>query len=108
MLTHRERIMKKLGVPKETQFSLSELAIIFQIPQSALQQVYNRGIGAWKNNLASVRLKKDFSKNPNTDIYPFSARLSKEQWAMARVFSFLDKGTTYGTTDSDIAREIGY
>jgi hypothetical protein len=75
------------------------------VPEKALQEVYNRGVGAWKNNISSVRLKKDFTKNPNVSKYPRSARLPKEMWAMARVFSFLDKGTTYTTADADIAKK---
>ena len=73
----------------------------------ALQEVYNRGTGAWKNNISSVRLKSDFSKNPNVSKFPRAARLTKEQWSFARVYSFIDKGTTYRTTDSDIAKKYG-
>jgi hypothetical protein len=39
--------------------------------------------------------------------YPRSARLTKEQWSLARVYSFLDKGATFRTADADIAREHG-
>ena len=69
--------------------------------------MYNRGTGAWKSNPSSVRLKSDFSKNPNLAKYPRSARLTKEQWSMARVYSFVDKGKTYRTTDADIAKKYG-
>jgi len=81
------------------------LAKFVGVPLKALQEVYNRGIGAWKSNPESVRLKRDFSKNPNLAKYPRSTRLTKEQWAYARVYSFLDKGTTYRTADHDIAVE---
>jgi hypothetical protein len=37
--------------------------------------------------------------------YPRSARLGKEQWALARVYSFIDRGTTYQTADNDIAQK---
>jgi len=104
MLTHREHILKIFGLPKSEHLSLRELAEMSGYPKAALQEVYNRGVGAWKNNISSVRLKSDFSKNPNLIAHPRSARLSKEQWAMARVYSFIDKGTTYHTADSDIAR----
>jgi hypothetical protein len=106
-MTHRENVLRKLGLPKNTQLPLPMLARFTGIPLEALQQVYNRGIGAWKTNPQSVRLQKDFSKNANISKYPRSARLSKEQWAYARVYSFLDKGKTYHTADSDIAREYG-
>lgn len=104
METHRERVLKKLGLPKDTHLSLSELAKKSGVPYLALRECYNRGIGAAKNNVASIRLKSDFSKNPDTKTFPRSARLSKEQWAMARCYSLIDKGKTYYTADSDIVR----
>ena len=97
-------LVKRFGLSVDTHPSLADLAKKSGYPKSALQEVYNRGVGAWKNNISSVRLKSDFSKNPNMGKYPRSARLPKEQWAMARVYSFIDKGTTYHTADSDIAR----
>lgn len=53
-----------------------------------LQKVYDRGIGAHKTNPSSVRLKGSFKKDASA---PMSARLSKHQWAMARVYAFLEK-----------------
>jgi hypothetical protein len=107
-LTHRTNVLRLLGVPLNSVFGIEELAYIYDLPSEALQEVYNRGIGAWKTNPQSVRLRKDFSKNPNMSKYPRSARLTKEQWGMARLYSFLDKGKTYQTADADIARAIGY
>jgi hypothetical protein len=103
-MTHRQSVLKALGLPKDTTLSLEELSEHTDLPVEALQEVYNRGIGAWKTNISSVRLK-DFSKNPNLSKYPRSARLGKEQWAMARVYSFVDKGKTFHTADADIARK---
>ena len=71
-----------------------------------LQQVYNRGIGAWKTNITSVRVRGTFEKNPDLGRYPRAARLPKEQWAMARVYSFIDRGKTFYTADEDLARMI--
>jgi len=107
MITHRENVLRKFGLSKDEHHSLAELASVAKVPLSALQEVYNRGTGAWKN-ISSVRLKKDFSKNYNMALYPRSARLTKEQWSYARVYSFLDRGTTYYTADKDIANKIGY
>jgi hypothetical protein len=107
-MTHREHFLKKHGLPMDKHHSLVELSKISGVPVSALQEVYNRGTGAWKNNIASVRLKKDFSKNYNVSAYPRSARLTKEMWSFARVYSFLDRGTTYYTADADIASKVGY
>jgi hypothetical protein len=106
-MTHRENVLRHLGFPTTIHLSLPMLALHSHIPVEALQEVYNRGIGAWKSNPQSVRLKKDFSKNPDTSKFPRSARLTKEQWAYARVYSFVDKGTTYLTTDKDIAEKYG-
>jgi hypothetical protein len=103
-MTHRQSVLKALGLPKDTSLSLEELAEHTDLPLEALQEVYNRGVGAWKTNISSVRLK-DFSKNPNLSKYPRSARLGKEQWAYARVYSFIDKGTTFYTADKDIAEK---
>jgi hypothetical protein len=103
-MTHRQSVLKVLGLPKDTTLSIEELAEHTDLPVEALQEVYNRGVGAWKTNPESVRLK-DFSKNYNLSQYPRSARLGKEQWGMARVYSFVDKGKTFHTADADIAKK---
>ena len=107
MMTHRENVLKKLGLPANTHLSLFELSKYFNVPVKALQECFNRGVGAWKNNIGSVRLKRDFSKNYNTAQFPRSARLGKVQWAYARVYSLLDHGKTYYTADADIAKKYG-
>lgn len=106
MATNRTKFLNIFGLPKDTSLSLEDIAELSQIPLDALQEVYNRGIGAWKTNIASVRLKKDFSKNPDTSKFPRSARLSKEQWGFGRVFAFAlgTKKVFYGA-DKDIAKK---
>lgn len=103
--THRQSVLKALGLPKDTSLSIEELAEHTDLPVEALQEIFNRGVGAAKTNPSSIRLKKDFSKNPNLSQYPRSARLSNEQWGMARVYSFIDKGKTFSTADADIAKK---
>jgi hypothetical protein len=73
---------------------LKELSRFAGVPISTLQVVYNRGIGAYKTNPESVRLKGSFEKNVDA---PMSMKLSKEQWGMARVYSFLDGSTKHDT-----------
>ena len=51
--------------------SLSEISKKTKVSKKGLQKIYNKGIGAYKTNPSSVR--------PNVK--------SKEQWAMARVYS---------------------
>lgn len=83
------------------------IATLMHIPMGAIHECFKRGIGAATTNPQSVRLKKDFSKNPNMSKYPRSARLTKQQWAYARCYSLMDKGTTYYTADADIVRKYG-
>lgn len=101
MATHREKYLKKMGFA-DLPYNLKELSIISRIPEYILQDVYSRGIGAWKTNPQSVRLKNTFEKNPNLSKFPRSSRLSKEQWAYARVYSFLNGGKTRYTADKDL------
>ena len=86
-MTHRENVLKRLGLSFTKGHSLDELSRASGVPRKILQQVYNRGIGAYNTAPQSVRLKGSFVKNVNA---PMSMKLSKEQWALSRVYSFLD------------------
>jgi hypothetical protein len=108
MATHRQKYLKKMGLDPKESYSIPQLSKISGVPISILKEIYSRGEGAWGSNISSVRLKKDFSKNPDTSTYPRSARLTKEQWAFGRIYSFLNKGKTYTTADSDLAKKISY
>lgn len=88
--TRREKFLKKYKV-EDRSYSLEELAKISGEPLATLQEVYNRGIGAYKTNPQSVRMKGSFKKGVNA---PMSKKLSKEQWAFARTYSYLVKGHT--------------
>jgi hypothetical protein len=103
MPTHKQNFLKKHNLPPDTSLSLAEVSKLTKIPVSILQEVYNRGIGAWVSSSPSqIRMKGTFQKGGTA---PKSARLPKEAWAMARVYSFIQKGTTYKTTDSDLAKK---
>ena len=103
MPTHRERFFKKHGIPTSESLSLAEVAKLSNVPIAALREVYSRGLGAASTNPESIRVKGTFAKNPSLAAVPRSGRLSAPQWAMARVYSFVDKGKTYRTADKDIA-----
>jgi hypothetical protein len=105
MKTNREQVLEKLGLPRNASLGLEELADLTDLPIDALYEVWDRGRGAWKTNIASVRLKKDFSKSGDVKKYPRSARLGPEQWGYARVYSFINKGKTFHTADADIAKK---
>ena len=79
---------RKHNIPIDQSLSLKEIATLSGMPVKALQEVYNKGIGAFKTNRASVK--------PMVQ--------SKEQWAFGRVYSFVMKrATTFGKADKDIA-----
>ena len=71
VLTYKQKYNKKYGFSKDESHSLSDIAKKTGYKRSGLQTIYNKGIGAYKTNPGSVR--------PQVK--------SKEQWAMARVYS---------------------
>jgi len=98
--THRQSVLKKYKL-EDKPYGLEELAEKTSVPLHILQEVYNRGIGAYSTQGKSVRLKHSFVKNVKA---PMNKKLSKEQWAYARVFSFLDGNPKH---DNDLRRNKG-
>jgi hypothetical protein len=79
---------KRHGLDPATALSLADISRLSGFPRASLQEVYNRGVGAFKTNPESVR--------PQVK--------SAEQWAMARVYSFVMKRrSTFGGADKDVA-----
>lgn len=99
--THRQKVFDRYGWDDDKSPSLKELSEVSKVPIGILQQVYNRGVGAYKTQPKSVRLKGSFVKNVDA---PMSAKLSKEQWGMARVYSFLDGNPKH---DNDLRANRG-
>jgi hypothetical protein len=98
--THRESVLKKYNLADKS-YSIDELAKISSVPKSILQEVYNRGVGAYKTQGKSVRLKHSFVKNVDA---PMSKKLSKEQWGYARLYSFLNGNPAH---DEDLRKNVG-
>jgi hypothetical protein len=71
VVTYKNKYNAKYDYSKNESHNLKEIAKDTGKSIKGLQQIYNKGIGAYKNNPSSVR--------PNVK--------SKEQWAMARVYS---------------------
>ena len=65
--------------------SMPGIAKATGIPKSILDQVYDRGMAAWRTG-----------HRPGA---------SQQAWGMARVYSFALKGKTYRTADADLARK---
>ena len=77
--TYKQRLNIKLGLDKDTEHSLKEL-----------KEIDKRGKAAYFNNMLSVRIKEDFSKNQDMRKGP-SERLSVRQWSKARIYAFIYK-----------------
>lgn len=103
MPTNREEYFKRHNITKDS-LSKSDISKISKIPISILDDVYDRGIGAHKTQPSSVRTKAG-KKDPKA---PLSKKMSKEQWAMARVYSFVNKieGKRKLNHDLDLAEKI--
>lgn len=97
-LTNKNKFNIKHGKPREASNSISEIAKLSGVSKSILEDVYNRGVGAWKTNIASVRLKSG-KKDPSA---PRSKKMTKEQWGVSRIYSFVVGGKTQKTADADL------
>jgi len=71
VVTYKDKYNTKYKYKKGESHSLEEISKDTGVSMKGLQQIYDKGIGAYKTNPKSVR--------PNVT--------SKEQWAMARVYS---------------------
>ncbi len=89
--TYKELFNKKYGFPENESHSLEEISELSGISLEGLQQIYNKGIGAYKTNPESIR--------PNVE--------SKEQWAMARVYSAVMGGKTALIDKKELKMENG-
>jgi hypothetical protein len=69
--TWKNKYNSRYDYPNDESHSLKEISKDTKVSKKGLQKIYNKGIGAYKTNPQSVR--------PNVR--------SKEQWAMARVYS---------------------
>jgi len=106
--TFKEKYNKRYGQSLDSSNSKAKIARQSGISINIINEVYDRGIGAYKNNLASVRLKGSFKKNPDLR-KGASMRLSKEQWAIARVYAFIGKALDKDepqNQDLDLIRKV--
>jgi hypothetical protein len=80
-LTFKQKFNRKHGQKKDQSNSLTKVAKLSGIKRSALQKIYNKGIGAFKTAGPS---------RPN---------MKKEQWAMARVYASISPGSKSSKID---------
>mgnify|MGYP003130535202 CR=1 FL=1 len=77
MVSYKNKFNKKYGQPPDKSNSLSDISRLTGYKKSGLQTIYNKGVGAFRTNRASVR--------PTVK--------SKEQWAMARVYAAVNRSS---------------
>jgi hypothetical protein len=108
MVTNREQFLKQHGLPLTESLSLLEISKLSGIPKKALEEVEQRGYGAYRNNIASVRIVGTFKKNPDVKKYGASMRLTPYQWAYGRIYAFVNKSPrVYYGADNDIRLKYG-
>ena len=104
VVTNKEKYNAKFGFPKGTPHSKAKISKTTGIPKRILDKVYDRGVGARKTNPQSVRSATTGKKIGGKSL---RGKMSAEQWAMARVYSFVMKGQgTWGRADKDLADEV--
>lgn len=91
MATWKEKFNKKYNHPKGASHSLSDISKETGVSKKGIQQIYSKGIGAYKTNPQSVR--------PNVT--------SKEQWAYARVYSSVMGGKASKVDAKELKMEMG-
>jgi hypothetical protein len=91
VITYKDKYNRKFKYPKGTSHDLEEISKDTGVSVKGLQQIYNKGIGAYKTNPESVR--------PNVK--------SKEQWAMARVYSAVMGGKASKVDSNELKMNNG-
>ncbi len=91
VVTYKDKYNKKFKYPKGTSHDLEQISKDTGISIKGLQKIYNKGIGAYKTNPESVR--------PNVK--------SKEQWAMARVYSAVMGGKASKVDSNELKMNTG-
>jgi hypothetical protein len=90
-VSFKDKYNKKFGYPTSTSHNLKQISKDTRVSLKGLQQIYNKGIGAFKTNPSSVR--------PTVK--------SKEQWAMARVYSAVMGGKASKIDSNELKMKNG-
>ena len=92
VLTFKEKFNKRYGFEKDTPHNIKEISKITGFTLAGLQTIYNKGIGAFSTNPQSVR-----------------KGLSKEAWAISRVYASVQEGSKSAIIDKDsLIPKMGY
>jgi|TARA_R110000803_G_scaffold32696_2_gene71873 hypothetical protein len=83
VLTNKQKFNKKYKQKLNEPNSKKDISKLSGVSMSILDDVYYRGLGAFKSN-------------------PGRRAISGPQWAMARIYSFVVGGKTQKTADADL------
>ncbi len=95
MPTNKERFNKRYNQPLSKPNSKKDISRLTGISMSVLDKVYDRGLAAHRSNPQSVRNIRGVKGGAGK-------KMSPQQWAMARIYSFAVGGTTRRTADADL------
>lgn len=87
-MTHQNQFKNRHNINKSQPLSIEMISKLGGISVNDGKAIYERGRGAWKTNIESVRVKGTFEKNPNVER---SNKLTAEQWGYARLYAFVNK-----------------
>ena len=90
MPTNKQKFNKKYKQPINQPNSKKDISKLTGISMSILDDVFDRGVGAFKTNRGAVR----------------KSVKSPEQWAFGRIYSFVMKQQTWKTADADLAKKV--
>lgn len=75
MATNKQKFNRKFGLDKDTAHSKASITRLTGISKKDLDEIYDRGVGAFRTNPSSVRRSVK----------------SEEQWAYGRIYAFIMK-----------------
>lgn len=96
--TNKNKFNKRYGFKADAPHSKAEISRLTGISMSILNKVYDRGLAAHRGNPQSVRSLSG-KKVGGTSL---KGKMSAQQWAMARIYSFAVGGKTRQTADKDL------
>ncbi len=103
VLSNKQKFNMKYKQDKNKSNSKADIVRLTGIPKRILDEVFDRAIGARKNNPQSVRSVSG-KKIGGTSL---KGKMSGPQWGMARIYSFVMKQPgTWGKADADIADKV--
>ncbi len=93
--TNKMKYNKRYGQPLDKPNSKASISKKTGISMSILDSVYDRGLAAHRGNPSSVRNVRGVKGGGGK-------KMSPQQWAQARIYSFVVGGTTRRTADKDL------